>query len=269
MTAIKTKRGPADATRLGDGAALRELVRRLIAKNDTLRVEPLPDPRDWAILPDHVTDRDYFEELCFHVFAAGFSRDVVRKKWPATRAAFRGFELPEVARLRATTLAKLVKDTALIRNRRKLDSVVHNAKAILALAGEHGSWSAWLQGFDRRNLYLLHKELAQRFACVGPSAGEWFLLTSGFPYYFATDHARRVLARIGLTSRVKPTAIELNEVLLALAKASGESSWRISAELFLFGSGFHVTEAICRDGIPRCPKCPLWDHCDHFNQSRS
>ena len=93
-------------------------------------------------------------------------------------------------------------------------------------------------------------------------------MTSGFPFYFATDHARRVLERLGLTRAMKLKAVELNEVFIALSEAAAVSAWRLSAELFLFGSGFRVKEAICQEVAPRCPKCPLWDHCDYFNQAR-
>ena len=254
--------------RLNDEIALADLMTRVSAKNNQQSQEPLPDPTQWAIRPDHESDQGLFEELCFHMFSAGFSGEVVRKKWPATRQAFKGFAPDAVARIRESTIAQLANDKGLIRNRRKLRAVVDNAKQVLALAGEFGSFRAWLDGFPADALYLAHGEIAKRFACVGPSAAEWFLLTSGYDYYFATDHARRMLFRLGLTSREKPSREELNGVFMALAAATGGSPWAASAELFLFASGFRLTEAICAEQAPLCPKCPLWDHCDHFNQRR-
>ena len=253
-------------SRLADRDALADLILRVTSKNNQQRQEALPDPTQWAIRPDHDSDQALFEELCFHMFSAGFSGAVVRSKWPAIRRAFKDFDPQRVARLRAPTIDRLAGDKTLIRNRRKLAAVVDNAREVLTLSSEFGSFGVWLEHFPPEELYLAHGEVAKRFACVGPSAAEWFLLTSGYDYYFATDHARRMLFRLGLIDRAKPSAHALNEVFTALATAAGVSTWVVSAELFLFASGFHLSEAICAEAAPRCPKCPLWDHCDQFNQ---
>lgn len=256
------------AVKLTDSAAVADLHARIDAACQRLDVDgttSLPDPAEWAILPRHDDDRALFEELCFHLFAAGFSREVVRQKWPATREAFAGFDIAELITWDDARLAPLVTDRALIRNRRKIESVVHNARVAQALAAEHGSFAAWLRGFPDDQLHRLHAEIARRFASVGPSAGEWFLLTSGFPYYFRTDHAQRLLQRLGLLpARARPD--DFNRVMQAVHEASGASRWAVSAQMFRFASGFHLREGICQEA-PRCPKCPLWDYCDHFNQA--
>jgi 3-methyladenine DNA glycosylase Tag len=254
--------------KLTDSPALADLHARIDAACQRLDVDgatSLPDPAEWAILARHDDDRALFEELCFHLFAAGFSREVVRQKWPATREAFAGFDIAELVTWNDERLAPLVTDRALIRNRRKIESVVHNARVVQALAAEHGSFAAWLRGFPDDELHRLHAEVARRFASVGPSAGEWFLLTSGFAYYFRTDHAQRLLQRLGLLP-ARAKADDFNRVMQAVHQASGASRWAVSAQMFRFASGFHLREGICQEA-PRCPKCPLWDYCDHFNQA--
>lgn len=254
--------------KLTDSAKLADLHARIDAACQRLDIDGnqgLPDPAEWAILPRHDDDRALFEELCFHMFAAGFSRDVVRQKWPATRSTFADFEIDELAGWDAERLAPLFTDRALIRNRRKIESVVHNAGVVQALAAEHGSFAAWLRSYPDGQLHVLHREIARRFASVGPSAGEWFLLTAGFPYYFRTDHAQRLLQRLGLLpARARPD--DFNAAMEAVHQASGASRWAVSAQMFRFASGFHLREGICQES-PRCPKCPLWDYCDHFNQA--
>ena len=259
---------PARTVKLTDTAQLADLHARIDAACRRLDIDAnpgLPEPSEWAILPRHDDDRALFEELCFHMFAAGFSRDVVRQKWPATRSAFAGFDIAELASWDGARLEPLLTDRALIRNRRKIESVVQNARVVQALAAEHGSFKTWLGHFPAGQLHLLHKEIAGRFASVGPSAGEWFLLTSGFAYYFKTDHAQRLLKRLGLLpARARPD--DFNAVMEAVHQASGASRWAVSAQMFRFASGFHLREGICQES-PRCPKCPLWDYCDHFNQA--
>lgn len=254
--------------KLTDTAQLADLHARIDAACRRLDIDAnpgLPEPSEWAILPRHDDDRALFEELCFHMFAAGFSRDVVRQKWPATRSAFADFDVAELAGWDAARIAPLLTDRALIRNRRKIESVIHNARVVQALAAEHGSFQSWLGRYPAGQLHLLHKEIAGRFASVGPSAGEWFLLTCGFPYYFKTDHAQRLLKRLGLLpARARPD--DFNAVMEAVHQASGASRWAVSAQMFRFASGFHLREGICQES-PRCPKCPLWDYCDQFNQA--
>ena len=252
------ERDPADLATLY--ASIRDKVRSLQQDPD----EPVPDPATWAIRTDHDTDAALFEELTFHVFAAGFSRSVVRDKWPALRAAFVGFEPARTAALDGADCARLAQDRALIRNRRKITGTVDNAQRVLDLAAQHGSFRAWLDSHPRTELYRLHQDIAKRFACAGPSASQWFLLTSGFDYYMSSPHTLRLLKRLGLLGQARAPAV--NDVMLRLSAASGENLWRISADLMRFASGFMLTEGICVEGIPRCPKCPLWDHCEAFNQ---
>ncbi len=251
-----------------NAADLADIFRRIDASCQRLELEGaqnLPEPTTWAILPRHDSDEELFEELCFHMFAAGFSREVVRNKWPATRKAFADFNIAELAAWDAARLLPLFTDRGLIRNRRKIESVQHNAEIVQGIAAEHGSFGAWLRSYTPDTLHLLHQEVARHFASVGPSASEWFLLSSGFPFYFRTDHAERLLKRLGLLpARVRQG--DFNAVMQALHQASGASHWQLSAQMFRFASGFHLREGVCQE-LPHCAKCPLWDHCAYFNQA--
>lgn len=253
-----------------DPAALADIFRRIDASCQRLELEGaqgLPEPTAWAILPRHDSDDELFEELCYHMFAAGFSREVVRSKWPAIRLAFADFDVAELAGWDSARVLPLLADRALIRNRRKIESVPRNAGMVHALAAEHGSFGAWLRSYTDDTLHLLHQEIARRFDSVGPSASEWFLLSSGFAYYFRTDHAERLLKRLGLLpARARPG--DFDAVMQALHQASGASRWQVSAQMFRFASGFHLREPVCQE-VPRCPKCPLWDYCAYFNQAGS
>lgn len=249
-------------------AALGAIYARIRARNSTLYdngAATPADPGEWGIRTRHETDQELFEELCFHLFAAGFSREVTRSKWPALTQAFARFDPAVVAGFDATELRRLGTDAALIRNRRKIAATVANAGTVLELAAAHGSFGAWLRSFPATELYRLHRELEQRFHGIGVSAAQWFLLTSGFPYYFETPDAQRLLRRLNLIGeRARPA--QLSALMWAMADAAGTSPWLVSAELYRFASGFHMHEAICQDQAPRCPKCPLWDDCAYFNQ---
>ncbi|MBL4621356.1 MAG: DNA-3-methyladenine glycosylase I [Immundisolibacteraceae bacterium] len=250
-------------TSLGS-SVLAKIYQKISEKNHTLHDDEPVLATTWAIGQQHVSDRDFYEELCYHMFAAGFSRQVVRDKWPAHRQAFADFDPSKVAMLDDDLIETLVTDKALIRNRRKLTAVITNARKLLVMINDHGSVDSWLRSYPEAEFYLLHRKLADTFDCVGRSAAEWFMLSTGLPYHFETNDARRLLGRLGLLPKGRKDE-SYNRVMQTLQAASGVSTWEISIDLWRFASGFRMQESICAEA-PHCPKCPLWDDCDYFNQ---
>ena len=78
---------------------------------------------------------------------AGLSWSTILRKREGYRRAFAGFDPGKVARFDARTLARLLKDPAIVRNRLKVESTVGNARAILAVQKEFGSLDAYLWAF--------------------------------------------------------------------------------------------------------------------------
>ena len=94
---------------------------------------------------------DYLEVMSKSVFQSGISWKVVEAKWPGTREAFNGFSAEAVADLTPDDLDQLTMDTRVIRNRRKLEATVGNARRMLELERQHGSFRAYLRshgGFE-------------------------------------------------------------------------------------------------------------------------
>lgn len=250
--------------RLGE-PQLADICAKIRQKNNTLHSDGAVAASTWAINDKHNSDAELFEELSYHMFAAGFSRQVVRDKWPAHRKAFAIFDPKKVAAMPIDSIETLVLDRELIRNRRKLTAVIENARKLEQISQEHGSFNQWLKSYPTTDLVKLHRQLAELFNCVGRSAAEWFLLSSGFPYYFATDDARRLLKRLGLLPKGRKDE-SFDASMQALHTASGTPAWEISIDLWRFASGFRMREAVCGEAAPNCSKCPLWDYCDFFNQ---
>ena len=78
-------------------------------------------------------ERGMFERVCLEGFQVGLSWRLVLARREAFRAAFHGFA-PEACA--AMSIEHLLHDASLIRNRRKLNAVVVNAQAALALREE-------------------------------------------------------------------------------------------------------------------------------------
>jgi DNA-3-methyladenine glycosylase I len=98
--------------------------------------------QEWGV-PVH-DDRRLFEFLILEGAQAGLSWETILKKRPAYRAAFDDFDPAIVARYGAKTVAKLLADPGIVRNRLKIASTVANAQAFLDAQAEHGSFDAYI-----------------------------------------------------------------------------------------------------------------------------
>lgn len=100
---------------------------------------------EWGV-PVH-DDRKHFEHLTLEGAQAGLSWLTVLRRRDAYRRAFAGFDPAAVARFGPRQVTALLSDPGIIRNRRKVESVVANAAAILAVQEREGSFSDYLWGF--------------------------------------------------------------------------------------------------------------------------
>jgi DNA-3-methyladenine glycosylase I len=71
-----------------------------------------------------------FEALTLGVFEAGLSWSIVFGRRDAFRTAFRGFDVAEVAAMTELDVDRLTADASIIRNRRKIQATVDNARVM-------------------------------------------------------------------------------------------------------------------------------------------
>src|SRR5271155_1225517 len=83
--------------------------------------------REWGV-PVH-DDRKHFEFLVLEGAQAGLSWTIVLRKREGYRRAFHGFDPKRVARFSPRRIEKLTLDSAIIRNRMKIEAAVRNARA--------------------------------------------------------------------------------------------------------------------------------------------
>ncbi len=76
-----------------------------------------------------------FERLCLEGFQSGLSWLTILRKRESFRAAFAGFDPAAVAAFGAGDVARLMADPGIVRNRAKINAVIVNARAALALPG--------------------------------------------------------------------------------------------------------------------------------------
>jgi DNA-3-methyladenine glycosylase I len=100
---------------------------------------------EWGV-PLH-DERALFEMLCLEGAQAGLSWSTILRKRENYRRAFDGFDATKMARYKAPTIARLMKDSGIVRNRLKIHAFIGNAQALLALQKEGGSLDALLWSF--------------------------------------------------------------------------------------------------------------------------
>ena len=96
--------------------------------------------------PTH-DDRALFELLSLEGMQAGLSWITILKKREAFRAAFADFEPAAVARFDEAKVAELMQNAGIVRNRRKIVSVIENAKHFLEVQREFGSFDRFLWAY--------------------------------------------------------------------------------------------------------------------------
>jgi len=160
--------------------------------------------REWGV-PVH-DDRLLFEFLILEGAQAGLSWMTILRKRDAYRKAFKAFDPGTVARFSNATVERLLTNSAIVRNRRKIESAVRNARAVQAIAREQGSFDRYIWSFvggrPKRNAWktmgdipaetaesrAMSKDLIKRGAnFVGPTICYAFMQATGL----VNDHLVR------------------------------------------------------------------------------
>lgn len=97
--------------------------------------------REWGV-PAH-DDRKHFEFLVLEGAQAGLSWSIVLKKREGYARAFSDFDPEIVARYTEKRIEKLMLNPQIVRNRMKIESVVRNARAFIAIQKEFGSFDSY------------------------------------------------------------------------------------------------------------------------------
>ena len=92
-------------------------------------------------------DAGIFEHLALESFQSGLSWAVVLRKRAAFRAAFRGWDPAAVAGFGPADIERLLGDEGIVRNRRKIEAVIHNAARAAEMIQTEGSLAAFFWRF--------------------------------------------------------------------------------------------------------------------------
>ncbi len=91
---------------------------------------------EWGV-PVH-GESPLLERITLEAFQSGLSWLTILRKRPAFRQAFAGFDADEVARFTDDDRERLLADASIVRNRRKIDAAITNARAAVRLRDDGG-----------------------------------------------------------------------------------------------------------------------------------
>lgn len=121
------------------------------------------------------SDSGYLEQMTKAIFQAGFSWRVIADKWPNFKEAFGDFDVDTVASFDAPDVDRLLANEGIVRNARKIEATIHNARAMQRLIAEHGSFKDYLRSLDRLDYAGRREELRGQFSHLGPTGVFVFL----------------------------------------------------------------------------------------------
>lgn len=148
-------------------------------------VKELPENHPHRMYHDHEygfplkDDNELFGRLILEINQAGLNWLTILKKKEAFRTAFSNFEIVKVANYGKKEKLRLLENAAIIRNRLKIEAVIHNANQILEIQKEFGSFSNWLNTKQSISLAEWTKLFKNNFKFMGPMIVEEFLMSTG------------------------------------------------------------------------------------------
>jgi DNA-3-methyladenine glycosylase I len=100
---------------------------------------------EWGV--PRFDDAGQFEFLTLEAAQAGLSWSTILNKRESYRRCFAGFAPEQVVRFTPADVERLMGDSGIVRNRRKIESAISNARLFLEIVAKHGSFCAWFWDF--------------------------------------------------------------------------------------------------------------------------
>ena len=125
-------------------------------------------------------DNELFCRLVLEINQAGLSWETILKKETTFRKAYHNFNIKKVAAYTEADRERLLADTGIIRNRLKVNAAIENAKTILLLQKEYGSFRKWLEQHHPKSKEEWVKLFKQTFKFTGGEIVNEFLMSIGY-----------------------------------------------------------------------------------------
>lgn len=125
-------------------------------------------------------DDELFCRLILEINQAGLSWTTILKKQESFRKAYSNFNIKKVAAYKEKDVERLLNDAGIIRNRLKIHAAIENAKKILVIQKEMGSFKEWLAHHHPKTKEEWVKLFRQTFKFTGGEIVNEFLVSAGY-----------------------------------------------------------------------------------------
>ncbi|MEO5888610.1 MAG: DNA-3-methyladenine glycosylase I [Ferruginibacter sp.] len=125
-------------------------------------------------------DNELFCRLVLEINQAGLSWTTILKKQDTFRKAYDNFNIKKVAAYKDKEVQRLLNDPGIIRNRLKVNAAIENAKTILAMQKEFGSFEKWLDLQHPKTRAEWTALFKKTFRFTGGEIVNEFLVSAGY-----------------------------------------------------------------------------------------
>jgi len=179
-----------------------------------------PSPR--ASLADVPDDR-WLSRAAFGVMAAGFVWKVVNNMWPKHEEVFQDFQLEPVAFLQDGDIDRIADMDGIIGHRGKLSAIRENARMMLDVSADHGSFGAFVAGWPEDDIVGLWIWLKKNGSRLGGMTGPYFLRGMGVDTPLMTQDVVRALVDAKVIDKAPTSQRALRQVQAAFTAWRAES----------------------------------------------
>ena len=125
-------------------------------------------------------DNELFGRLIMEINQAGLSWETILKKEDSFRKAYANFNVEKVALFAEKDVERLLNDAGIIRNKLKVNATIENAKTILVLQKEFGSFEKWFEHHHPKTKEEWVKLFKKTFRFTGGEIVNEFLMSIGY-----------------------------------------------------------------------------------------
>jgi len=126
------------------------------------------------------SDDELFCRLILEINQAGLSWTTILNKQEGFRKAYHNFNIKKVAAYKEKDIARLLNDAGIIRNKLKVNAAIENAKTILQLQKEFGSFKNWIDANHPKSKLEWTQLFKKTFRFTGGEIVNEFLMSTGY-----------------------------------------------------------------------------------------
>lgn len=125
-------------------------------------------------------DDELFGRLILEINQAGLNWSTILNKQENFRKAYKNWNVKKIASFKEKDFERLMNDAGIIRNRLKINAAIENAKAVLQLQKEYGSFKKWIEHHHPKTKEEWVKIFKNTFRFTGGEIVNEFLMSTGY-----------------------------------------------------------------------------------------